>query len=236
MQIFYICCTEKTVFDSFTCKVTSIHLESPTVGSLKISVRDGNVTVKDRTEHFWSPCTCPLCGLKSVRPCTWNRAYRHQWTCQEGKHDHILAMSVRKNTNPPPLRMGPCPKYLIISWKYRKSNMHLKYLTSWQGGEFVPPKYTSLGMFVILAWLILRNSRSGRTYENQVEVTFGKDIYIVREISGKDASRRYTRPVFTISGEGGDLNLHDDLTLVHCAFPSHLPSLTLHPYHVFFCL
>ena len=34
-----------------------------------------------------------------------------------------------------------------------------------------------------------------------------------------------------ISGEGTDLNLHNNLTLVYCAFPGNFPRRSTHPQH-----
>ena len=43
-------------------------------------------------------------------------------------------------------------------------------------------------------------------------------------------NRRLTKPLETLSwGESKDLNLHNDLTFVYCAFPGRLPEMTFPP-------
>lgn len=51
-------------------------------------------------------------------------------------------------------------------------------------------------------------------------------------------SRNYcfVRNIYINKGEGHDLNLHNNPTLVYCAFPGNLQQLTPHPQHPLFCL
>lgn len=51
-------------------------------------------------------------------------------------------------------------------------------------------------------------------------------------------SRNYSfvRNIYINKGEGLDLNLHNNPTLVYCAFPGNFQRLTPHPQHPLFCL
>ena len=109
---------------------------------------------------------------------------------------------------------------------YNKS----KYNT--EGEKNLHPKICFFGLRIILGWLFSRKTRHWRSSENQVEVTLLKEIpTYIKEISfiffkeclhfcsGK---RRMTLKIL-INAEGRDLNLHNNLVLVHSAFPSNFP-------------
>lgn len=81
------------------------------------------------------------------------------------------------------------------------------------GAEFDNPKHASLGISIILCWLILR------------ALTFVREISICKSASLIVSEREYLNLETIINGEGMDLNL----TLIYCAFPGNLPQLT--PYH-----
>ena len=81
------------------------------------------------------------------------------------------------------------------------------------GAESATPKYASLAILITLGWLILRNSKQGRSSEN-LEITLYKRIFaFVREIS------TYKVVSLTLSGRRY-LNLYKPLSVEVCTPPA----------------